>query len=161
MEIARIEQQIYEIRGVKVMLDFDLAKLYKTETRALKQAVRRNKVKFPRHFMFVLKRKEWEQVITKCDKLPAKVKFSPALPYAFTEHGVLMLANVLRSRRATAMSVRIIEVFIRMRQMLFTHKDILLQLEKIEARLTHHDEHLKILFQHLKRLLGPPQQPRR
>lgn len=143
------------------MLDFDLAELYGTETRILKQAVKRNIDRFPENFMFPLTKKEWQELITTCDNLPGTVKFSPALPYAFTEHGVLMLANVLRSERALQMSIRIIEVFIKMREVLLTHKDILLQLEKIEKKLTGHDEDIQLIFKYMKQLLSPPQEPRR
>jgi hypothetical protein len=161
MEPVLIQQKIYEIRGSKVMLDFDLAELYGTETRILKQAVKRNEAKFPKHFMFQLKKKEWQKLITSGDNLPDTVKFSPALPYAFTEHGVLQLASVLKSDQATAMSIRIIEVFIKMREILLSHKDILLQLEKIEAKLSSHDEDIQLIFQYLKQLLKPAQPPRR
>ena len=142
------------------MLDFDLAEIYGTQTRMLKQAVKRNKAKFPKHFLFVLTRREWKQLITICDNLPAKVKFSPALPYAFTEHGVMMVANILKSKRAARMSIHIIEVFIKMREMLLTHKDILLHLEKMEAKLTSHDRDLGVIFQHLRQLLVPPPKSR-
>ncbi len=80
------------------MLDFDLAELYETETRILKQSVRRNIDRFPENFMFQLTKKEWQKLITICDNLPETVKFSPALPFAFTEHGVTMLASVLKSK---------------------------------------------------------------
>jgi hypothetical protein len=83
------------------------------------------------------------------------------MPYAFTEHGVLQLASVLKSDQATAMSIRIIEVFIKMREILLSHKDILLQLEKIEAKLTGYDEDIQLIFQYLKQLLNPAQPPRR
>ena len=162
MELTLIQQKIYEVRGIKVMFDFDLAGLYGTETRILKQAVKRNIDRFPKNFMFQLTKKEWQEVITICDNLlPDTVKFSPALPFAFTEHGVLMLANVLKSERAMEMSIRIIEVFIKMREILFIHKDILLQLEKIERKLTDHDEDIQLIFKYLKQLLNPPQQPRK
>jgi len=161
MELTLIQQKIYEARGIKVMFDFDLAGLYGTETRILKQAVKRNIGRFPENFMFQLTKKEWRELITICDNLPDTVKFSPALPFAFTEHGVLMLANVLKSERAMEMSIRIIEVFIKMREILFTHKDILLQLEKMERKLTGHDEDIQLIFKYLKQLLNPPQQPRK
>src|SRR5206468_12102577 len=122
-------------------------------TRVLKQGVKRNIVRFPKNFMFQLTKKEWQELITVCDNLPNNVKFSPAMPFAFTEHGILMLANILKSKRALEMSVRIIEVFIKMREILFTHKDILLQLEKIEKKLTGHDEDIQLIFQYLKQLL--------
>ena len=161
MELTLIQQKIYEARGLKVMFDFDLAELYGTETRILKQAVKRNIDRFPKNFMFQLTKKEWQELITICDNLPDTVKFSPALPFAFTEHGVLMLANVLKSKRAMEMSIHIIEVFIKMREIFLSHKDILLQLEKIERKLTGHDEDIQLIFKYLKQLLNPPQQPRK
>ena len=93
MELILIQHKIHEIRGLKVLLDFDLAELYKTETRTLKQAVKRNINRFPTNFMFQLAKEEWQVLITESDNLPDTVKFSPALPFAFTEHGVLMQIN--------------------------------------------------------------------
>ena len=87
------------------MPDFDLAMLYGTETRILKQSVKRNKERFPKDFMFQLSKKEWLELITICDNLPEGAKFSPALPYAFTEHGVTMLASVLKSKKAIQMNI--------------------------------------------------------
>ncbi len=109
--------------------------------------------------MFQLSKEEWQVLITESDNLPDTVKFSPALPFAFTEHGVLMLANVLKSDRAMEMSIRIIEVFIKMREIMLTNKDILLQLEKMERKLTGYDENIQIIFKYLKQLINPPQQP--
>jgi hypothetical protein len=101
-----------------------------------------------------------EKLITNCDNLRVNVRFSPALPYAFTEHGVTMLANVLKSRKALIMSIRIVEVFIKMREMLLSYKDILLKLEKMERHSVRHDEDIQVIFQYLKQLLNPPSQPR-
>jgi len=98
MNIPIIHNKIYEIRKDKVMLDFDLAEMYKVENRALKQAVKRNMDHFPDDFMFQLSRDEWQEVITKCDNLPDNLKYSPATPFAFTEQGVSMLAYVLKSK---------------------------------------------------------------
>ncbi len=94
-----IAKYIYFIRGEKVMLDFDLAILYGVETRVLKQQVRRNIDRFPDDFMFQLTKIEWDELITNCDKLIGKYKYSPSLPYAFTEQGVAMLSSILRSKR--------------------------------------------------------------
>ena len=88
MQLQVIQNLIYEIRGQKVMLDFDMANLYTTETRVLKQAVKRNIERFPKDFMFRLNKKEWQELITLSDNLPEGIKFSPALPFAFTEHGL-------------------------------------------------------------------------
>ena len=98
------------------MFDFDLAMLYGTETRILKQAVKRNIERFPKDFMFQLNKKEWQELITICDNLPEGVKFSPARPYAFTEHGVTMLASVLKSKKAIQMNIAIVRAFIVLKQ---------------------------------------------
>ena len=91
---------------------------------------------------------------------PSKQQLGGHLPYAFTEHGVLMLANVLRSKKAIQVSLRIIEIFVKMREMLSTHKDVLLKLEQLERTVTGHDADVRVIFQCLKRLLDPPREPR-
>ena len=88
MELQIIQNKIFEIRGMRVILDYDLAELYGVENRALKQAVKRNMARFPNDFMFELTKNEWQEVITICDNLPQTAKFSPALPFAFSEQGV-------------------------------------------------------------------------
>lgn len=104
MKIDLIQTKIYEVRGQKIMLDYDLALLYEVETRILKQAVRRNLDRFPPDFMFQLTKIEWTELITNCDKLNEGIKFSPATPFAFTEQGVSMLSSVLRSKKAIEIS---------------------------------------------------------
>lgn len=141
------------------MLDRDLAELYGIKAIRLREQVKRNARRFPENFMFQLTGEEVEILVSQ-NAIPSKKHLGGFLPYAFTEHGVLMLANVLKSERAVEMSIRIIEVFIKMREMLFTHKDILLQLEKAEAKLTSHDEDIQLIFKYLKQLLNPLQQPR-
>ncbi len=116
MELQVIQNKIFDIRGQRVMLDFDLAGLYEVETRALKQAVRRNIACFPSDFMFELTKDEWQEVITICDNLPQTIKFSPATPYAFTEQGVAMLSSVLRSPKAIEVNISIIRAFVSLRQ---------------------------------------------
>ena len=109
--------------------------------------------------MFQLNEEEANIMVSQ-KAIPSKKHLGGFLPYAFTEHGVLMLANVLKSEKAMQMSIRVIEIFIKMREVLLSHKDILLQLEKIEAKLTSHDEDIQLIFKYLKQLLNPPQQPR-
>ena len=156
----RVMNKIYLIRSKKVMIDRDLAELYQVETRALNQAIRRNIGRFPEDFMFQLTDKEFENwksqiVISKSEKMGLRKR-----PLAFTEQGVAMLSSVLNSETAIAVNIQIIRVFTRMRELLLTHKDILLQLEKIEKKLTSHDEDIALIFQYLKKLLNPPQPPR-
>ena len=107
MELQTIQTKIYYIRDCKVMLDFDLAELYEVETRALKQAVKRNLDLFPDDFMFQLTKIEWQELITNCDKLPETIKFSPIRPLAFTEQGVAMLSSVLKSKKARQINISI------------------------------------------------------
>jgi hypothetical protein len=152
--------KILLIRGKKVMIDNDIAALYGVPTKRLNEQVKRNIKRFPENFMFRLTKKEKEEVVANCDHLKT-LKFSPKMPLAFSEHGVLMLANVLQSERAIAMSLKIIDVFVRIKEMLLTHKDILLKLEQLEKKVTAHDENLQMIFKALKQLLNPPQEPRK
>jgi hypothetical protein len=150
--VGRIERSIIFLRGQKVMLDADLAVLYGMPTKALKQAVKRNLDRFPSDFMFELTEEEKNEVVTNCDHL-IKLKFSPYLPYAFTEHGALMLANVLNSPKAVQVSVQIVRTFIRLREMLATHKDLALKLEEMEKK---YDQQFKVVFEAIRQLITAP-----
>lgn len=116
MQLQIIQNKIFDIRGQRVILDFDLAEMYEVENRALKQAVKRNINRFPEDFMFELTKNEWQEVITICDNLPQTVKFSPALPFAFSEQGVAMLSSVLRSQKAIEVNISIMRAFVTLRQ---------------------------------------------
>ena len=124
MQLQLIQNKIYQVRGERVMLDFDLAEMYGVENRALKQAVRRNMERFPDDFMFQLSKPEWQQLITNCDNLPENIKFSPATPFAFTEQGVAMLSSVLNSKKAIEVNIAIIRAFVVLRQHLADYKDL-------------------------------------
>ncbi|HAB26895.1 MAG TPA: DNA-binding protein [Xanthomarina gelatinilytica] len=124
MQCVVIQNKIYQVRGERIMLDFDLAEMYGVETRALKQAVRRNLERFPEDFMFQLSKPEWQQLITNCDNLPENIKFSPATPFAFTEQGVAMLSSVLNSKKAIEVNIAIIRAFVVLRQHLADYKDL-------------------------------------
>lgn len=149
------------------MLDRDLAALYGVETRVLNQAVRRNERRFPGDFMFQLTTEElndWKsQIVTSnSEKLGLR-----KLPLAFTEQGVAMLSSVLNSETAIEVNIQIIRIFTRMRELLLTHKDILLKLEQVEtqllkqdARTNKHEEDIQMIFEALKELLNPPSEPR-
>lgn len=151
--------KILLIRGKKVMIDNDLAELYDVPTKRLNEQVKRNIKRFPEDFMFQLTAAEKEEVVANCDHLK-NLKFSKNLPYAFTEHGAVMLASVLNSDRAIAVNIRIVRIFTQMREMLLTHKDILLKLEQLEKKTTGHDDQIALIFEYLKQLLTPPQEPR-
>jgi phage regulator Rha-like protein len=154
-----VQSKIIIVRGIKVMIDKDIAELYDVTTKRLNEQVKRNRKRFPVDFMFQLTAEEKEQVVANCDHLK-NLKFSPNLPFAFTEHGAVMLASVLNSERAIQVNIQIVRVFAKMRELLLVHKDILLQLEKIEKKLTRHDEDIALIFQYLKKLLTPPATPR-
>ena len=139
------------------MLDKDLAELYEVKAFRLREQVKRNMQRFPENFMFRLTEEETDFMVSQ-NAIPSKQHLGGHLPYAFTEHGVLMLANVLRSERAMKMSIRIIEVFVKVREMLLTHKDILLKLEKIEQTLSGHDDKILLIFEYLKQLEQAKQQ---
>jgi hypothetical protein len=161
----------YFIRGQRVMLDRDLAALYGVEVRVLKQAVRRNMGRFPESFMFELTLDEDHALRSQTVTLK-QGEHGKYPPFAFTDcafakpsakrgHGILMLANVLRSERAIAVSIRIIDLFVRMRQVMLAHKDILLRLEQLERRVSEHGADIQVLFHQLKELLAPPSEPRK
>ena len=156
-----IINKIYSIRNQKIMLDRDLAELYGVETKRLKEAVRRNIDRFPADFMFEMTSEElenWRTQFATSNREKMGLRHSP---FCFSEQGVTMLACILNSERAITVNIQIIRIFTRMREVLLTHKDILLQLEKIERKLTGHDEDIQLIFKYLKQLLNPPQQPRR
>jgi len=163
-----IVNKIYLVRGQKVMIDRDLAELYGVETKVLKQAVRRNITRFPPDFLFEMNKKELENWRTQiASSNPHDKKGLRYAPFCFTEQGVTMLSCVLNSERAIKVNIRIIRVFTKMREMLLSHKDILVKLEQIEKKLLQHDvginkqeENVQMIFQALKQLLSPPQEPR-
>jgi phage regulator Rha-like protein len=155
--VERIERAIFSIRGEKVMLDSDLAELYGVLTGALNQAVKRNLGRFPPDFMFRLTEAEKAEVVTNCDNL-AKLRFSPHLPYAFTEHGALMLANVLNSERAAQTSVQVVRAFVRLRQMLASNAELARKLDAMEKK---YDAQFKVVFDAIRQLMSPPEPKRR
>jgi hypothetical protein len=152
MQLLAIQNHIHEVRGQKIMLDFDLAALYGTETRILKQAVKRNMERFPRDFMLKLSKKEWQQLITSCDNLPEGVRFSPALPYAFTEHGVTMLASVLKSKNAIQMNVAIVRAFIASRQVVLNYRELAEQIKALTETTSSHNVQLNQIYDALENL---------
>jgi hypothetical protein len=155
--VERIERSIILVRGEKVMLDIDLASVYGVTTKVLNQAVKRNARRFPSDFMFQLTETEKLEVVTNCDHL-ARLKFSPYLPYAFTEHGALMLANVLNSERAAQTSVMVVRAFVRLRQMLASNAELARKLAAMEKK---YDAQFKVVFDAIRQLMSPPAKPKR
>jgi hypothetical protein len=146
---------ILTIRSQRVILDADLARLYGVETRALNQAIKRNSGRFPEDFLFQLDQAEKTEVITNCDHLRG-LRFAKSLPFAFTEHGALMAANILNSPDAVKMSVYIIRAFVKIREHLATDAAILRRLAEIDKTLLIHDSALRDVYQKLLPLLSPP-----
>lgn len=146
-----ITNKIYLIRGQKVMIDNDLAELYQVETRRLNEQIKRNIGRFPEDFMFRL-------TIEECENLKSQFATSSwggrrNEPYAFTEHGILMLSSVLNSERAIAVNIKIMRVYIQLKEMLLTHKDLLLKIEKIEKKLSNQNQNIELVFGYLDQLL--------
>jgi hypothetical protein len=153
---AIIQSKIYIIRGQKVMLDSDLADMYGVQTKALKQAVRRNIDRFPEDFMFELTKEEADNVLRSQIVTLKQGEHLKYLPFAFTEHGVLMLSSILRSERAVQVNIQIMRVYSKMKELLMLHKDILLKLEKLEKKTDRHDEEIKTIFAVLKKMIAQP-----
>ena len=150
MPAERVESKIYLIRGQKVMLDRDLAELYGVTTSQLKRQVKRNAYRFPADFMFVLSEKEVSDVVCQIG-IPSKSYFGGALPFAFTEHGILMLSSVLNSKRAILVNIQIMKTFTRLRQILATHKELREKIEQMERK---YDKQFKVIFEYIKSLLN-------
>ena len=159
-----VRNAILFLRGKRVMIDADLADFYGTSTKRLNEQVKRNPDRFPAEFMFQLTKKEKEYVVANCDHL-GKLKFSQYLPYAFTEHGAVMAANVLNSPVAVLASIQVVRMFIKIREVLAAHKDLAAKIELLErklgSKLSKHDKELKVLFEAIRQLMQRPNPPRR
>jgi hypothetical protein len=147
-----ISNKIYFIRNQKVMIDRDLAELFAIPTKRLNEQVKRNINRFPNHFMFQLTEFEKNELVANCDHLK-NLKFSKSLPYAFSEHGILMLSNVLNSERAITFSIKIIEVFIEMREYLIQNLSLKNEIEEIRKKLNNHDKNIELVFSYLDELM--------
>ncbi len=158
--LERIERTILELRGQRVILDADLAELYGVTTRRLNEQVRRNIGRFPEDFMFQLTKEEKNEVVAKCDHL-TKLKYSPHLPLAFTEHGAIMAANVLNSQRAIEVSVFVVRAFVRLREILAAHVQLYRKLDELERKVGEHDEAIRSLITAIRQLMEPPKRETR
>ncbi len=161
-----IISKIYLIRGRKIMLDRDLAVLYDIETRRLNEQVKRNAERFPQNFMFRLTEDEIECMVSQ-NAIPSKQVLGGALPHGFTEHGVLMLANILKSKKAVEVSIKIIDIFVRLREALWINRDILLKLEQLDKKLINmdhdlkmHDGEIETIFELIKEIMEEKMRPK-
>ena len=159
IQVGKIEETILLIRGQKVILDAELAKLYGVPTKVLIQAVKRNIRRFPSDFMFHLKKQE--VAILRSQFVTSSWGGRRYLPRAFTEQGVAMLSSVLNSERAIQVNIEIMRAFIRLRQILGSHKELARKLEQLERKVSSHDVHIQSLFEAIRQLMTPPESPRR
>ncbi|MDQ0969285.1 tetrahydromethanopterin S-methyltransferase subunit G [Flavobacterium sp. W4I14] len=154
-----VVNKIYELRGLKVMLDSDLAELYGVETKRLNEQVGRNPDRFPEDFMFQLTDEEW---------LNLKSQFATSswggrrkLPFVFTEHGILMLSSVLNSKQAIQVNIQIVRIFSRIRQFIVDNGELKLEIEEIKKTLNNHDKNIELVFTYLDRLIDKKIGPRK
>ena len=154
--VEMIQHAILLVRGEKVILDRDLSRLYGVETKALNQAVKRNRERFPDDFMFQLTEAEKEEVVTKCDHL-STLKYSPSAPYAFTEQGVAMLSSVLRSKRAVEVNIAIMRTFVQLRRILADNKLLREKIERLEGK---YDEQFQQVFAVLELMIEQDSKPK-
>ena len=157
--VERIERAILSLRGEKVMLDSDLAELYGVETRVLNQAVKRNASRFPEDFVFQLNADEVVKLNRSQIVIGSQKHRDPRFPpYVFTEHGALMLANVLNSERAAQTSVQVVRAFVQLRQMLASNAELARKLAALENK---YDAQFKVVFDAIRQLMSPPAKPKR
>jgi phage regulator Rha-like protein len=152
-----IQSKIFLIRGKKVMLDKDLAELYGVTTYDLKRAVRRNQSRFPADFMFELTQQEYSALRRHFGALK-RGAHSKYLPYAFTEHGILMLSSVLNSERAIQVNIQIMKTFTKLRELMIEHRELKQKIEEMEKK---YDGQFRVVFKAIKQLVQTPQNPRR
>jgi hypothetical protein len=149
---VQVERRILLIRQQKVLLDYDLASLYGVETRALKQAVRRNRDRSPDDFMFTLTDEETGALVSQC-VIPGRGRLGGAAPYAFTEQGVAMLSSVLRSPRAVQVNIAIMRAFVRLRELLLSNAELARKLADLEQK---YDAQFRAVFEAIRQLMAPP-----
>jgi phage regulator Rha-like protein len=149
----KIENRILLVRGRRIILDTDLAELYGVMTKRLNEQVKRNRKRFPEDFMFQLSMKEKSELVANCDRF-ANLKHSSSMPYAFTEHGAMMTANILNSEKAIDISVFIVRAFVRIREMLETSAKFAAKLKELEDMMDMHDENTIVVMSTLRKLLN-------
>jgi phage regulator Rha-like protein len=156
VSVERIERKIYVIRDQKVMLDSDLAELYEVQTKILNKAVKRNLDRFPEDFMFRVAPEEIESLRFQIGTSNTSQGGRRYMPYVFSEHGVAMLSSVLNSKRAVQMNIAIIRAFIKLREVLATHKDLAHKIDDLEFKYQEHDHELKVVFDAIRKLISTP-----
>jgi len=161
-----VEQKIFLIRGQKVMLDKDLAKLYGVSTKRLNEQVKRNINRFPDDFIFQLTKVEFQNLMFHFGTSSLRSQFATSnrggrryFPYVFTEQGVAMLSSVLNSERAAQVNIVIMRVFVKLRHIISTHKDLADKLNELEHKVGKHEEDIKLIFEAIRQMMEPPPAP--
>ena len=154
LPVGQIAQRILWIRERKIILDADLAELYGTQTKRLNEQIKRNRDRFPDDFIFQLTADEKSEVVANCDHLE-RLKYSPRLPYAFTEHGALMVAAVLNTPRAVDVSIYVVRAFVKLREILASNEDLAVKLTELEQRVSVHDATIGELIDAIRQLMAP------
>ena len=155
--LENIESRIFLIRGHKVMIDADLANIYGVTTKRLNEQIKRNRDRFPEDFMFQLTKEEKDEVVANCDHLK-KLKYSPVLPNAFTEHGAIMIATILNSPVAVQASIHVVRAFVKLLQILASNKELSKRFNELEKK---YDAQFKVVFDAIRQLMTPPEPKRR
>ena len=155
-----IEARIFIIRGHRVILDKVLASLYEVKPIALRQQVKRNKKRFPGDFIFKLTQEEADLLVSQ-NVIPSKRSLGGYLPYVFTEQGVAMLSSVLKSEKAIQMNIAIMRVFVKLRAIASSHKELIHKLDQLEDRLGKHDQQIGLIFEAIRQLMEPAEKPKR
>lgn len=155
--VERIDERIIVLRGQKILLDHDLARLYGVKTYRLNEQVKRNIKRFPADFLFHLTKEEKTEVIANCDHLK-NLKYSPVLPHAFTEHGAVMAATILNTEVAINVSVQVVRAFVELREYALTHADLARKITSMEKQYNHQ---FKVVFDAIRQLMAPPTPKRR
>jgi hypothetical protein len=156
LSVGDVELLIHEVRGIRIILDEDIAALYEVETRQLVRAVHRNAGRFPEDFMFRLSQQEFDELRSTLGRIGQHGGRRKA-PYAFTEHGVTMLSGVLRSERAVQVNVLVIRAFVRMRSVISAHRELLTRIDELEAK---YDSQFSVVFNAIRQLMTPPARTR-
>lgn len=160
LPIERVARSIMLVRRERVLLDYELSALYGIDTRALKQAVRRNRARFPGDFMFELSSDEIELLVSQ-SVIPSRSRLGGARPMAFTQEGVAMLSSVLKSERAVKVNIAIMRAFVKLREALDNNRQLAGKFAELERRVGRHDEDIAAILEAIRQLITPPQKPRR
>jgi phage regulator Rha-like protein len=161
LPLELIEKRIYLIRNQKVMMDTHLAELYGVETKILNKAVSRNLERFPDDFMFQISKEEWNSLKFQFGTSKKGRGGRRYLPYAFTEQGVAMLSSVLKSKRAVQVNIQIMRAFVKLHEILSTHKELAQKLKELELKIDSSDKHIQAIFEFINQLIAPPEKPKR